>query len=538
MGAEEEGGDRHEGDAAADAEGVLPPLFHEDGGDGPRLRAAVADDGLLAGEHAEFPALAALAAGGAAVLDAAERAGVRIPPAPPEARPEDAGARSREGAAAPERPRKKKRRVWTTYKERVAQISDAIVRAQRPIRILDALKWDDETVAFLLRTRFRELPKLGRAYYARNPIRFDAEKKIAEFEHVKARARRLVGESDPLGRILIRNAEQYQRAVRMLEARGTRAFYEHSRELYGSPKDRFTDETTSIRDLGRILYETLEGLEELGQGPEYERTLDAEQVVEILNERFSTYFHDTAVHARLDDGIVSDAAAGADYIKIKTGVRFSPRDVDMLEVHEGWAHVGTTLNGKAQHVASWLAKGPPCTTAVQEGLAVFLEIFTFTSQPARAKKLNNRILACDKAEDGANLLEVIEFYRTEGYSELECIGNAQRIFRGGVVKGGAPFTKDISYCKGFIANYNFMRTCIKFGRPHLIPFLFVGKVTHDDVPVLYQKWREGVIDRPKYVPRPFRDLNGIAMWMAYSNFMSRMNLERIQANLKPLILGT
>ena len=65
----------------------------------------------------------------------------------------------------------------------------------------------------------------------------------------------------------------------------------------------------------------------------------------------------------------------------------------------------------------------------------------------------------------------------------------------------------------------------------------VGKVALADVPVLYQKWREGVIDRPKYVPRPFRDLNGIAMWMAYSNFFNQMNLAKVQENLKPLILG-
>jgi len=519
MGGEDEERIEAEERAAAEArlepEGVLP-LFHADGGlEPPRPHSLTPDDGLLAAEHGELPSLAAQAH--VAALGAeADAPGTRVVP----------------------RAKKSKRKIWTTYKERVAEISDAIVRAQRPIRILDAIKWNEKVVEGLLRSRFREMPKIGPKFYARIPLGFDPEKKLLTFERIKERVRKQIGADDPLGRILIRNADQYQRVVRMLQARGTRAFYEHSRELYGSPKERFIDETMTIRDMGRILYETLEGLEELGHGPEYERTLTAEEVVATLNERFAAYFHDDRVHARLDDGIVSDASAGADYIKIRKGVMFSPRDVEMLEVHEGWAHVGTTLNGKAQHVASWLAKGPPCTTAVQEGLAVFLEIFTFTSQPARAKKLNNRILACDKAEDGANLLDVIEFYRTEGYSELECIGNAQRIFRGGLLKGGAPFTKDISYCKGFVANYNFMRTCIKFGRPHLIPFLFVGKVAHEDVPVLYQKWREGVIDRPKYVPRPFRDLNGIAMWMAYSNFVSRMNLDKIQENLKPMILGT
>jgi uncharacterized protein (TIGR02421 family) len=436
----------------------------------------------------------------------------------------------------PPRPRKK-RRVWTTYKERVAQLSSAIVAAQKPIRILDAVKWGDDVVKLVLKHRFQKLPAIGRNYYAKMPLRFDPARKIEEFEEIKGRIRKLIGEKDEIAKILLRTANQYQLVVRMLEARGTREFYRISRELYGSPKEKFMDGETTIRDLGRLLYDILEGLEDLDCGMPYDRTLTAERVVEILNGRFSTYFCDHDVHARLDDGIVSDAAAGADYIKIKKGVMFSPRDVDMLEVHEGWAHVGTTLNGQSQRIASWLAKGPPCTCAVQEGLAVLLEIFTFTSQPTRAKKLNNRILAIDKAEDGANLLDVIEFYRTEGYSEVECLTNAQRVFRGGVVKGGAPFTKDISYCKGFISNYNFMRTCIKYGRPELIPFLFIGKVTLEDVPVLYQKWREGVIDRPKYVPRPFRDLNGIAMWMAYSNFFNKMNLAKIQENLRPSILG-
>src|SRR4029077_12234252 len=118
-----------------------------------------------------------------------------------------------------------------------------------------------------------------------------------------------------------------------------------------------------------------------------------------------------------------------------------------------------------------------------------------------------------------------------GYSETECVANAQRIFRGGVIRGGAPFTKDISYCKGFISNYNFMKTCIKLGRPELIPFLFMGKVTLEDVPVLYRKWKEGVVDRPTYVPRVFRDLNGIAMWMAFSSFLNSMQMDRVEKSL-------
>ncbi len=191
------------------------------------------------------------------------------------------------------------------------------------------------------------------------------------------------------------------------------------------------------------------------------------------------------VEAKLDDGIISDAAAGADYVKIRRGILFSEKEVDLLEVHEGWVHVGTSINGSKQRVANWLAKGPPCTTAIQEGLAVLMEVLTFTANPLRSKKLNNRILACDKVEDGANFLDIIEFYRTEGYPEKECLTAATRVFRGSLPTGGGPFTKDITYCKGFVMCYNFLRTAIRFGRPDLIPFLFCGKVTLDDVAILH-----------------------------------------------------
>ena len=76
--------------------------------------------------------------------------------------------------------------------------------------------------------------------------------------------------------------------------------------------------------------------------------------------------------------------------------------------------------------------------------------------------------------------------------------------------------------------YNFLRTAIRFGRPELIPLLFAGKLTLEDVPILHRKVREGVVDPPRYLPPQFADLNGLAMWMAYSNFFNRVNLSSIQ----------
>lgn len=423
--------------------------------------------------------------------------------------------------------------AWTSYKEKVHQLSLRVVDAQRPIRIRDAIKWDDQIEAQVLASKFKQLPDVKPEYYTeKRPLPYDPQVKIEEFESIKRDVVRLVGSEEPLAAILIRNCNEYQDVVRMLVGRGTPTFYELSRKLYGSPKDQFAGDTTTVRELGLLLYDILSGIPEDGLGVFYPKALAAEQVVDRLNQRFTAFFHDTAVVARLDDGILSDAAAGADYVKIKRGAMFSEREVDLLEVHEGWVHVGTSINGGCQRVASFLAKGPPCTTAIQEGLAALMEVITFTSTPHRAKKLNNRILACDKVEDGANFLEICEFYRTEGYSERECVQAALRVFRGGQPAGGCPFTKDITYCKGFIMCYNFLRTAIRFGRPELIPFLFVGKVTLDDVSVLWRKHREGVVDRPRYLPPQFRDLNGLAMWMAYSNFFNRVNLGTIQEHYR------
>lgn len=423
--------------------------------------------------------------------------------------------------------------VWTTYKEKIKRLSQRIVEAQRPIRILDAIKWDPSIEVELRKGRFKHMPKVDAAYYAAIPLGFDAGKKIEELKDIIADIGTALGE-DSVGVLLIKICEEYIDVVEMLLARGSRQFWEKSRKLYGSPKDGFYDEKNSILDLGTMLYGILSGLNEQSIGPEYPEDIEAEEVVEALNERFKAYFPDASVQAKLSDGILADAAAGGDVVKIKAGAKFSARDIDILEVHEGWVHAGTTQNGNQQHIAKWLSKGPPRCAATQEGLAVIMEIFTFRSYPRRARTINDRILGIDKAEDGANILELIEFYRTEGYSEEECLSNAKRVFRGGVIQGGAPFTKDIAYCRGFIENYNFMRAAIRLGRPDLIPFLFTGKIHVDDVPLIYQKYKEGIVDAPQYLPPQFRDLNGLAVWMSFSSFLNAIDLKKIQEHYDKL----
>jgi uncharacterized protein (TIGR02421 family) len=408
-----------------------------------------------------------------------------------------------------------------------------LVNAQRPIRILNAIKWDPSIFEAFRQSKWREMPPIDDSYYARLPLDFDPNTKSEELIALERDVLQELG-SDPVGAILAETIRQYREVIEMLRARGTRQFYVHSKNLYGSPKETFADQSTQVREIALHMYDILTQLDEDELGPQPPRDIPAERAVILLNDRLEKYFGESTVRVILDDGIIADAAAGSDYVKLRREARFSQRDVDVLEVHEGWAHVATSLNGQAQPVARWLAAGPPRVASTQEGLAALLEVLTLCSHPRRARRLNDRVLAVDKAEDGASFLDVFEWFRTEGYDEETCFWSTQRVFRGGTLDGGAPFTKDIVYTKGIVSNYNFLRSAIAAGRPELIRWLFVGKVAVDDVPVLAAHAHEGVVTPPKYVPHIFRDLNGLAIWLGISTFWGRLKNQRIQLHYEQL----
>jgi len=408
------------------------------------------------------------------------------------------------------------------YKNTILDLSLLLNQAQKPIQILDAIKWNDGVEEQIIKDKFKEMPKIDF-----RPLKYDPEKKLQEFKELRLKISKSIGAQDPLGAILTRNCLQYEDVVRMLMNRGKSEFYDYSKKLYGSPTELMNDGKTRLSDLANDMNSLLSSLDEFQMGELYEKNMTAETVVQELTLRLGKYFQGENIKIKLSDGIISDASAGADYIKIKKGMMFARRDLDIFEVHEGWVHLGTTLNGLDQPYAKWLSKGAPASTITQEGLAVTMELFNFALFPKRAKRLNDRLIACQMVESGANLLELIAFFRDRGQGDQQAIRNAGRIFRGASLEGGSPFTKDIAYLKGFVMIYNFMRSAIREGKMDLIPFLFAGKATLEDLPVLHQYHQEGVISLPKYLPPQIRDLNGVAIWMAFSNFLNHMKLEDI-----------
>src|SRR5690606_14702138 len=337
----------------------------------------------------------------------------------------------------------------------------------------------------------------------------------------------------PVGQIMRRMCREYRMVIRMLEARGTSDFGLISQELYGAASDAFHAGDPTLADLGLMLSNYLNNIASRGDLADEPKTLNAAQAVEILQWRLDRVFGEGegegVVRVFESDGIVADAAAGADYIKIRSDAMFNERDVRALEVHEGLVHVGTTLNGLSQPICTFLAKGPPSSTVTQEGLAILMEVIAFASYPTRLRKLTNRTRAIHMAEEGADFLQIYEFFRDQGYADEDSYGNASRVFRGSTPTG-LPFTKDLSYLKGFIMVYNYIQLAVRKGRLEQIPLLFCGKTTLGDMLILRQLVDEGLVAPPKYLPAQCRDLNALSAWMCFSNFLNHRSLGRIEAD--------
>ncbi|ASQ46633.1 flavohemoglobin expression-modulating QEGLA motif protein [Legionella clemsonensis] len=419
----------------------------------------------------------------------------------------------------------------------IQELSARLVEAQRTIRILDSIKWDDAIKKDFFTKKAQALPKIDRDYYLNKPLPFDATEKQEEFRLIVRDAQNQLGQYSPVTRLIKRQCEEYARAVQMLNARGTPAFCELAMELYGSPDDAFYSGGPRLSELGTLLFDVLTALEVQLKSEADEKKHTPQKAQELLQERLSHFFdqHPGKVTVMVSDDMVADASAGADTIKLSQHAMFSDRDLKYLEVHEGWVHVGTTLNGATQPYCSFLGKGSPSCSVIQEGLAVITEIVTFSSYPGRVRKITNRVIALEKVRQGANFIDIYRYFIECGLTEDDSYNHTVRVFRGSTPEGG-PFTKDLSYAKGFLLIYNYMRFAISQRRIDSIPLLFTGKLILDDLPLLGELKERGILSPPVYLPPPFKDLAALSAWMSFSLFLNKFSLNEIQKNFRFLLV--
>ncbi len=394
-----------------------------------------------------------------------------------------------------------------------------LLAGEKPIRILRSLNWPAETGHAFLASGGQTLPVIEYPP-------FDGTETRAQL----AAARALLVGDHPVFAWLRRTADKLELAAAMLENIGSAAFYQYSQRLYGTPERVLLDGVTKTINLARHLDDALANLD-FGQlvvgGTEEE--MNAEEFAGQLAGRLPKYFQDQAPAIEIDENMSSKAAAGSRRIRISKTATFSAMDVHQLMMHEALVHTATALNGRAQTEFPILGAGHAGTTEIQEGLAVFAELISGALDPIRFRRLVDRVIAIQMSVDGADFIEVYKYFLGQHEKPAQAFDDTRRVFRGGVITGGAPFTKDGVYLNGLLRVHNFMRTVIKLRRADLIRLLFVGKLDLEDVPALAALATNGHLTPANILPPWARDMRFLVSYLAYSSFLNQVKLPGLQS---------
>jgi uncharacterized protein (TIGR02421 family) len=256
-----------------------------------------------------------------------------------------------------------------------------------------------------------------------------------------------------------------------------------------------------------------------------EQSLSAEKAARLVHEICDPLLGGQvklAVRSRL----TANAAAGATRITLKKGARFSPRQVRALAHHEGLWHVLTSLNGFRQPVLTVLGVGLARHTESQEGGGIVAEYLTGNITDERYIELGERTIAIDMAARGADFLEVYR-YLLARFAPPRAAQMSERVFRGGVVEGGAPFTKDAAYQRGYCRTFNFLRAALEQRDLDLVRAFLSGKMSVDHAAVVRQLTDEGLVAGPVYLPEWFIDVDRLNAIATHSVTMNRFSLPKV-----------
>jgi uncharacterized protein (TIGR02421 family) len=401
-------------------------------------------------------------------------------------------------------------------KDRIRAVSRLLHQACKPIRILRAIDWAPEVKESFLAGGSRELPRVTYPPFDPTP----------SIELVRE-ARRQIVPFTTIDMWLERHAQSIELGARMLAAVGTPSFFEFGRQLYGEPTAPLRYVPITPLELAKSVLETISQLDQIEISTAPPAYHSAETVAVDLERAVRAHFGDQAPAIELVDRLSANALATSRAIKVRRSARFTDRDFTQLLHHEAFIHVATSLNGKAQTDLPLLAAGHPGTTRTQEGLAVFAEVISGSIELDRLRRLADRVLAIQMAIEGADFLEVNGFFLERTGDPDQAFESTRRVFRGGVVTGGAPFCKDLVYLLGLLQVNNIIRAAFAAGRADCLSLLFCGKLDTFDIPALCELYAMGLCRAPRFLPPWISDPRYLLAILTFSVFINRMNLETL-----------
>ncbi len=412
--------------------------------------------------------------------------------------------------------------------QRYADLDQRLLAAVKGIRILPTVAWpaslEDRMIAAYSKGNYT-LPEV--TYHAP-----DLSAERAELAAIERQA----GYDNPIGEYLCRTAESWRIAAEMLEAVGTDGVTAPSIVLYGRPGDAIPGSDRSNLDAARYFVELSDELGSDLLADDTDISIPADRLRDDLRHTLDEFFGAGQIAVEVDPELTAKAAAGATRIRLRGGTKFSEYDRHQLLAHEAFVHSLTALNGRAQPLLASLGRTSPRVTATQEGLAVFAELMSGAIDISRLKRISLRILAIDMALNGADFVEVYQFFSQRGQSPADSFHSAQRVFRGVPLTGGAAFAKDNVYLSGLLAVHTFFRWALKQRRLDMLRHLFAGKLALHDVISLQPHFESGDILPPRWLPPWMQHVHGLAGKLAFSLFVNRIHMGKVQAETLSLSL--
>ena len=409
--------------------------------------------------------------------------------------------------------------------DKLSQAAALLHQAERPLRILKNIAWPKEISQTFFENGARELPDPHYVPVDPRPVR-----------EAVAAARTMIDGSSPVHDWLERTATVLELSAGMLASVGTAEFTRWSVDLFGAPSIAHIDQKARPIDLARNLDTVLSEFDHCdltsGRAP---HVLTAQELSARMEPRIRAVFGGETPPIHIVDTLSAKAVASGSYIKLRADAEFSDLDTAQLVQHEAFVHIATSYNGRAQTTFPILGAGHPGTTRTQEGLAVLAELVSGVNDPARMRRLADRVLAIDMATEGADFLDLYRFFLERTGSETESFENARRVVRGGLVTGGAPFTKDGVYLGGLIRVYNYMRAAVTRGEARHIRLLFAGKFDLDDMPAILALEEHGLIEPPRYLPPWAEDLRALVSYLAFARFIGDVDLASIDRHYDDLL---
>jgi len=409
-------------------------------------------------------------------------------------------------------------------KQRIQQLSSLLYQASKPLRVLSHISWEPSVRQQFFANKAKELPRV--TYPTHDP---STTLDILKVVRAQLHSGRTVDDW------LLGIAQTLEDTARLLQHCGSADFYHYSCRLFGTPTSPLIDEGNTSLDLAQQLADLFASFDTLDLGMPKPADISADQVAGKMQLAVEEMFGEQAPAIMVVDELSANALAGARRVRIRQGAQFTDNDIQQLIQHEAYIHVATSLNGRNQTHLDILAASHPGTTKTQEGLAVFAEFITGSMDIDRMHRLADRVIAIQMAVEGADFLEVYDYFLTRTGQPEQSFESTRRVFRGGVMSGGAPFTKDIVYLDGLLRVHNFLRSIVASKRTDVLRMLFCGKLDIEDIPVLCELSSMGLCQPAKYLPPWASDLRFLLAYLTYSSFLNKIDLTQVNAHYQQLL---